>query len=86
MPEEELRRYIVSFRSLNTGTDKWTRYRVVTWYGERKAIALAAMAHATAAPRTGILDVDVELGPPPAADEDGYAQFEPTDLVDRMEW
>ena len=67
VPSEELRRFIVSFRSINTGIDKWTRYNVLTWYGERKAIALAAMAHAGAAPRTGILDVEVEIGKPPEA-------------------
>ena len=83
---EELRRYVVAFRSINTGVDKWTRYRVLTWKGEHKAIALAAMAHAGRFPRTGILDVEIELESDPARDDKGVVIIEDTDLVDRMEW
>lgn len=86
MPSGELRRYVVSFRSINSGTDKWTRYSVLTWYGERKAIALAAMAHAEASPQTGILDVEVEVGRSPESDDNGVVKIDRGDLVDRMEW
>lgn len=61
MPSRELRGHVVAFRSITSGTDKWTRFSVLTWYGERKAIALAAAAHAEASPWTGILDVEVEV-------------------------
>lgn len=86
--DDALNRYKVSFLSANTGIDKWTRYSVVTWKGERKAIALAAMAHGARHPRTGIYEVAVEMGRPVESESDGenFPIIEGSELVDRMEW
>jgi hypothetical protein len=81
-----LRRYEVRFRSLNTGKDKWTHYNVLTWKGELKTVALAAMAHNSRHPRTGIYSVEVVECEPPSSGKPDVAVFNTDDLFDRMEW
>jgi hypothetical protein len=72
-----------------TSAHQTVPYLVVTWLSEKKAIALAVMAHVRRYGLEGggaLYDVDVtDLGPVPR-DHDGSMQLESRDLVDRMEF
>jgi hypothetical protein len=75
------RRFRVSFE---TWAKKSAAYTACTWQDELKAVALAAMHHAVAHPRTPILSVKVEpLEDAPGA---GLRDVATGELVDYNEW
>jgi hypothetical protein len=66
-------------------------YRVVTWFSESKAVAIAVQHHQSTIPPTStserrIYDVRVERIGPADKDEQGAMQLDGADLVDRMEF
>lgn len=64
-----------------------SRYGVVTWLSQEKAIALAVAAHLRRHPEgEAIYDVEVEDLGPVARDSQGAMLLELSDLTDRAEF
>lgn len=62
-------------------------YSVVTWLGERKAIALAVATHIRHKPDRGdIYDVEVDSSGPIELNPQGIAKLDRSDVSDRNEW
>ena len=61
-------------------------YAVVTWLGEKKAIAIAVSTHNSHPDADAVFDVEVENLGAVHSGSDGSVKLERTDLTDRNEW
>jgi hypothetical protein len=80
---DEPRRFEIRFWDID---GRGCSHRIVTYMGEKKAVAMAAVNHQYWHEELGIYTVEVTGAEAVETDEHGVCRLDDDDVTDRMEW